>query len=259
MRKIFIFMIFLALWIPSAASAFYGKTDFSGGTLASGLLNGDTTGATFTVTSDVNSAAFPTTNFLVIIWTAPPTCPAPHTCANREIVLVSSRSGNTFTIGSRNYFGTTHSGDWAAGSRVTHSILAENLQEYESLTPQLVRLGLGQAADSSAVMAATGQYFSAKFMTTTALNWNNGNVQYFALASGSQTFTFSNPKDGGRYALILKQPASGSAGTVVWPGTVIWSGGTMPSLTATNGKVDIVTFIYDATNGMYYAGFSQNY
>lgn len=115
-------------------------------------------------------------------------------------------------------------------------------------TPQLAKLGLGQAADSSAVMAATGQYFSTRQTTTTTLDWNNGNCLAITLANNDQTFTFANPKTGGRYLLELKQPASGAAGTVTWPSTVKWAGGTTPTLTATNGRTDIVTLYYNGTN-----------
>ena len=124
-------------------------------------------------------------------------------------------------------------------------------------TPQFLRIGLNQAADSSARMAASGQYYSSIYTTTTTLNWDNGNVKTITLANGGQTFTFTNGKSGARYMLILKQPASGAAGTVTWPGTVKWPGGTPPLLTPTNGKVDITTFVYDGTN--YYGGCSLDY
>jgi len=107
-------------------------------------------------------------------------------------------------------------------------------------------------------LEVTGQYYSTKYTTTTTLDWNNGNVQYIALAGGGQTFTFANPKGGARYMLILKQP-SGADGTVTWPATVAWPGGSAPTLTTTDAKVDIITFVYDETNTKYYAGSSLNY
>ena len=121
------------------------------------------------------------------------------------------------------------------------------------------RLGLGQAADSSAVMASTGQYFSTKYAagnTSTALtiNWDNGNVQA-CTATGNVTFTFSNPKSGGRYMLIITQDATGSR-TYTWPAAVKWSGGTTPTGSAAS-KIDVITFAYDGTN--YYGGYSLNY
>jgi hypothetical protein len=44
---------------------------------------------------------------------------------------------------------------------------------------------------------------------------------------------------------------------VTWPATVIWSGGTAPTLTTTVGKVDIVTLVFDGTN--FYGNYSLNY
>lgn len=110
-----------------------------------------------------------------------------------------------------------------------------------------------------------GQYVSPKKTDTVAVStwttdWNEGNVHYVQLGNGAHSApTFNNPKDGGRYMLILKQPAAGAAGTVTWPATVLWSGGTAPTLTLTNGKVDIIMFVYDGTNSKYYGGFSLAY
>jgi hypothetical protein len=124
--------------------------------------------------------------------------------------------------------------------------------------------------DSNKVVLYGGQYSASKYtITATAgtpntatVNWNNGNVQYLVLlnaTSTATTFTFSNPKDGGRYILILKQPASGTAATVTWDGKVLWSNAATPVLTTTSNKVDIFSFIYDGTNDKYYGGNSFNY
>jgi hypothetical protein len=129
-------------------------------------------------------------------------------------------------------------------------------------TPQFARVGLGQAADAGAVMAATGQYFSAKKTDTVVgstwtTNWNEGNVHYIVLGNGAHTApTLSNPKDGARYMLILKQPASDAAGTVTWPAAMKFPGGVAPTLTTDNNAVDIITLVYDATNSVYYCGSS---
>lgn len=104
-----------------------------------------------------------------------------------------------------------------------------------------------------------GQYYSEQYTCTTTLDWNNGNVQYIQLTNGSQTFTFSNPKAGARYLLYLKQPASGAAGTVLWPAAVSWSGATAPTLTATNSSIDMISLPYDGTNLEYYGTYSLNH
>jgi len=107
-------------------------------------------------------------------------------------------------------------------------------------------------------MLVAGQYASTRFAltdgATIALDWNNSNVQSVTLG-GNRTFTFANPKDGGRYLIRLKQDATGSR-TVTWP-TIIWRGGTAPTLTTTANKVDLITLIYDGTS--YYGDASLNY
>jgi hypothetical protein len=95
--------------------------------------------------------------------------------------------------------------------------------------------------------------------TTIAVDWNASNVQYIQLASGAQTFVFANPLGAGRYVLIAKQPAAGGAGTASWPVSVLWSGGSAPTLTATNSKVDILIFIYDSVNAKYYGSYVTNF
>jgi hypothetical protein len=119
-------------------------------------------------------------------------------------------------------------------------------------------VGIGTTAPMTK-LDVSGQYRSIQVTTTTTLDWNSGNVQYIQLASGGQTFTFANPQGGARYMLILKQPGTGAAGTVSWPGEVLWPSGAAPVLTGTNNKADVITFVYDTANSKYYAGSSLNY
>jgi hypothetical protein len=54
--------------------------------------------------------------------------------------------------------------------------------------------------------------------------------------------------------------ADGTQRTVVWPGSVKWSGGAAPTLTATNGKIDVFTFL-SLNGGTNWLGFigGQNF
>lgn len=112
--------------------------------------------------------------------------------------------------------------------------------------------GFSGFINTSSVTTFTAQFNSAKYTTTTSINWNNGNVQYIVLSNGANVLAFANPIDGGRYVLILKQPAAGAPGTVTWPAEVLWSSGITPTLTVTNSKTDLMSFVYDGTNVNYY-------
>ncbi len=139
--------------------------------------------------------------------------------------------------------------DGGAGSTVTLST-PQNI--HTSATPQFARLGLGAAADSSAVGKFAGQYYApthddGNSSTADTIDWDTGNTHLSTL-TGNCTFTFSNPKDGGRYLIALKQDGTGSR-TVTWPSNVKWPSGTAPTLTTTAGHVDIVTLVYIAGIG----------
>lgn len=105
------------------------------------------------------------------------------------------------------------------------------------------------------------QYFSLKKTltdsATIALDWQHSNVQYVVLG-GNRTFTFTNEKDGARYLIIIKQDATGSR-TVTFPVNVLWADGTPPTLSTGANEVDIVTFVYDDTNAVYYGSYNLNF
>jgi hypothetical protein len=131
-----------------------------------------------------------------------------------------------------------------------------------SSTPQFGRLGLGAAADASAALKVSGQFYVALYDAGNSgaaltLNWNNGNEQLVTL-TGNVTFTLSNPKDGGRYVIVLLQDGTGGR-TVTWPAAVKWPAGSTPTITATASRYDLVTLIYLSGAGIYLASINQNY
>ena len=108
------------------------------------------------------------------------------------------------------------------------------------------------AADKDSVNAFTKQYYSTEVVdsctiaaaSAATINWNTGNVHWVQLDSGANTLTMTNPGNGGRYLLLLKQPAAGAAGTVVFSPVPLWSAATAPTLSETNGYLDIIGLAY---------------
>jgi hypothetical protein len=91
--------------------------------------------------------------------------------------------------------------------------------------------------------------------TTIALT--NGTVQTATLtASTASTFTMPTATAGKSFVLLLKQAASTGNGTATFT-SVKWGTAGAPTITATAGKMDILTFVADGTN--WYGNIAQGY
>ena len=122
-------------------------------------------------------------------------------------------------------------------------------------TPDFEVVGSGESTLNTN-LKITGQAYTEQHDSlagNATVNWNDSNVQYIQLASGANTFSGLNPKDGATYILQIKQPSSGAAGTITWGANVKWPAATAPTLTTTNDYIDIVTLIYNGTTTHYYA------
>jgi len=82
---------------------------------------------------------------------------------------------------------------------------------------------------------------------TTTIDWKLGNKFYFTFGAQNDTFTFTAPTNPCNLILVLKQDGVGSR-IPTFPGTVLWSGGSMPTFSTGVAAVDIVAFYYDGTN-----------
>ena len=94
------------------------------------------------------------------------------------------------------------------------------------------------------------------------INFNTGNIQEITIPSGATNFTPSNAVAGSTYMIKITQ--AGTSGTINWESsaTVNWPGGTPPTLTTTNGGVDIITLICTvggATGGTFYGTSALNF
>ena len=81
--------------------------------------------------------------------------------------------------------------------------------------------------------------------TAVAIDWTDGNIQTAApTAAGNPTYTFTAPDGPARLTFIGTN--LGAAGSITWPATVKWPGGTEP--TWTSSGVDKIEFVFDGTD-----------
>ena len=92
---------------------------------------------------------------------------------------------------------------------------------------------------------------------SSTLSLTNGTVQTATLtASTACTFTMPTATAGKSFVLLLKQAAATGNGTATFTGVKFGTAGA-PTITATAGKMDILTFIADGTN--WYGSIAQGY
>lgn len=168
---------------------------------------------------------------------------------------------------------------------------ATNLVASTSTAVQLGTIEVGHATDTTVARSAAGQItvegkavltedntvtVSGKTLTNptvtnytesvvaigtvssaSTISLTSGTVQTATLtASTACTFTMPTATAGKSFVLLLKQAASTGNGSATFTG-VKWSGGTAPTITATAGKMDILSFFADGTN--WYGSFTQNF
>jgi hypothetical protein len=93
--------------------------------------------------------------------------------------------------------------------------------------------------------------------SSSTLSLTNGTVQTATLtASTACTFTMPTATAGKSFVLLLKQAAATGNGTATFTGVKFGTAGA-PTITATAGKMDILTFIADGTN--WYGSAAQGY
>lgn len=77
-----------------------------------------------------------------------------------------------------------------------------------------------------------------------ALDLSAAALFYVSLSANITTLTLSNvPASPKVFSFMLQFANTGTVRTVVWPASMRWGGGTAPTMTGTNGKVDTFSFI----------------
>jgi hypothetical protein len=93
--------------------------------------------------------------------------------------------------------------------------------------------------------------------TTNTISLTSGTIQTATLtASTACTFTMPTATAGKSFILLLKQAASTGNGTATFTGVKFGTAGA-PTITATAGAMDILTFVADGTN--WYGSIAQGY
>jgi hypothetical protein len=115
--------------------------------------------------------------------------------------------------------------------------------------------GTGVVLTNPTVTNYVETLFSANTGTAITVNLANGTVQNLTL-TGNATITMPTAVAGKSFIIMLRQDATGSR-SVTWS-TVVWPGGTAPTITGTANKMDMYSFFSDGTN-WYGVIVSQNY
>lgn len=103
---------------------------------------------------------------------------------------------------------------------------------------------------------ANTDVFSSSAQAITALDIDCSLSNYFTKTiAANSTFTFSNVPSNVAYSFTLE--LTHTSGTVTWPTSVVWSGGTAPSLTT--GKVHLFIFVTDDAGTTWHAAALPNY
>ena len=121
-----------------------------------------------------------------------------------------------------------------------------------TITGTLGVTGNTTVAAYSETVVAIGTVTTANTISIAA-----GTVQTATLtASTACTFTMPTATAGKSFILLLKQAAATGNGTATFT-SVKWNSAGAPTITATAGKMDILTFVADGTN--WYGSYSQGY
>lgn len=134
---------------------------------------------------------------------------------------------------------------------------------FPNATDTLVNLGSAQTLTSKTLTNPTVTNYTESTVaigtvtTASTISLTSGTVQTATLtASTACTFTMPTPTAGKSFILLLKQAATTGNGTATFT-SVKWGTAGAPTITATAGKMDILSFVSDGTS--WYGSAAQGY
>lgn len=154
---------------------------------------------------------------------------------NGDVVSYVLESGSDWEIGLGTY---TASGTTLIRSSITAS---SNSGSAISATSSAVVMISPLAADFTKIVPVQeGKTAPAISSGTLTLDCSAGNVFAVSLNATVTTLSFTNvPPSGTAYGLTLAVTADGTQRAIAWGGAVKWPGGSAPTPTSTNTKVDV--------------------
>lgn len=177
-----------------------------------------------------------------------------------KIAKYTSTSG-LFSLGLELYNGTSTTDLTPENGSANHTITVPAADGTMALTSDIPSTGTIAAQDADNVAITGGSLSGVTVNNYTkgvvpigtvgashTIDLTNGTFQTATLtASTASTFTMPTATAGKSFTLLLKQAATTGNGTATFTG-VKWDENGTPTITATAGKMDILTFTADGTN-----------
>lgn len=162
--------------------------------------------------------------------------------SNSQVTLTGATSGSTILIANTNASGTVtipSVTDTLVGINTTNNLTNKTVTN-PTITDYIESVvAIGTVTTSNTISLTSGTFQTA-----------------ILTASTSCVFTMPTPTAGKSFILLLKQAASTGNGTATFTNVKFGTSGA-PTITATAGKMDILSFVSDGTN--WYGSAAQGY
>lgn len=154
--------------------------------------------------------------------------------------LTSGGTGSTTASGARTALGL---GTMAVEAASSYEPIDADIMRSDTTKRITANIGFTPVTDSSSSGSVT-------------FDFSTGNIVKTTLTEAITSITLSGATAGDTLKIWITQ-AAGSYAVSGWPASVKWANGTIPTISSTDGAVDIITLEYDGTN--YYAAISQGH